>query len=635
MIHKHVLLFLRFTFLLGLLWGRAIVISGNSILHQNEEFNTLHAQQLSKCIITIIETHFNRDMTLTIQSPESWHSVYQNVPNIRTTFTQVLFEMINSHNLISYVTLGYIEDYRKQIHNTMKPGSHILILSGADGLEIKMAISMLERIRHDLRNDKAKMLIVYLEPVNTEKQFQYAGSFLLLSWRAAFLSDASVLLLEKIPQNKTEEIVYYFKGFRWLPEDQKDLCSMLINKIQKNAVWTSKDNRFDKKDMFPSKRLTNMKNCSLTINAHQMYPYLYYTDSEFGGVLFKYLEIVKNRTNIQMKFERENATKAAIHVPIIYLQNYKECIFTYPYIKTHLTWFVPSGEPIPRWQSLIKVFNADMWIFICVTFTSGTLIFWWIAILSNISSGCRLETRLSLYCINSLQNHLAMAIRLETEGPLKVIFLTLWLFYCLQIYTLYQSSLIGFVINPGDLPPIKNVKELEESDLKKLSMVSFSDDPSGYTNFSGNIYPLCKYSNTCYEELARSRTSAVLDHRHHGLIFIRMYHTTEGKPSIVSLVENLETLYTTIFVRLVGCMLHARLETILRQLVNSGIMNKWIENFNNAFSKKYYANLNIKHAVSLNLLHVQGVFYLMIFGLFLASLVFILELLCYIVKNKY
>ncbi|KAJ9579517.1 hypothetical protein L9F63_004836 [Diploptera punctata] len=633
MIHKHVLLFLRFTSLLGLLWGRAIVISGNSILYQNEEFNTLHAQQLSKCIIRIIETHFNRDMTLTIQSPESWHSVYQNVPNIRTTFTQVLFEMINSHNLISYVSLGYIEDYRKQIHNTMKPGSHILILSGADGLEIKMAISMLERIRHDLRNDKAKLLIVYLEPVNTEKQFQYAGSFLLLSWRAAFLADASVLLLEKFPQNKREEIVYYFKGFRWLPEDQKDLCSMLINKIHMNAVWTSKDNRFYKKDIFPSKRLTNMKNCSLIINAHQMYPYLHYEGSEFRGIMFKYFEIVQNLLNTRFKYIQEENT-GGIHVPIVYDANYEECSFTYPYIRTQLTWFVPSGEPIPRWQSLIKVFNADMWIFICVTFISGTLIFWWIAILSNISKECRLETGISLYCMNSLQNHLAMGIRHETEGPLKAIFLTLWLFYCLQIYTLYQSSLIGFVINPGELPPVKNVKELEESDLKKLSAVSFSGDSFKDTNISYYVYPLCKELRICYKNLAISRNSAVLDHRYHGLIFIRMYHSTEGKPSIVPLVENLDTLYTTMYVRRVGCMLHARLETILRQLVNSGIMNKWIENFDNTFSKQYYANLNIKHTVSLKMLHVQGAYYLMIIGLLLATLLFILELLCYIVKNK-
>ena len=171
-----------------------------------------------------------------------------------------------------------------------------------------------------------------------------------------------------------------------------------------------------------------------------------------------------------------NGPRTHLDVLGVYDPEYEECVFTYPYFKLEVTWFVPSGAPFPRWESIIRAFNFTTWCLIGISLMFGILMFWSFAILSNILKETNLDTRLSRYWMNSLQSLLAMNINYELRGAVPVIFFTLWLFYCLQIYTLYQASLIGYLLNPGELPPIKNVKELEESELKKFTMMKF-DDP--------------------------------------------------------------------------------------------------------------------------------------------------------------
>ena len=104
------------------------------------------------------------------------------------------------------------------------------------------------------------------------------------------------------------------------------------------------------------------------------------------------------------------------------------------------------------------------------------------------------------------------------------------------------------------------------------------------------------------------------------------FYSTSSKPKAVALEENLNILLMAVIVNKMGCMLHTRLEEIQRRLASSGLLNLWVDAmYENSF-KNYYNVLKVDPAISLQLSHLQGAFYLFDFGLCLASFTFIIEL---------
>ena len=67
--------------------------------------------------------------------------------------------------------------------------------------------------------------------------------------------------------------------------------------------------------------------------------------------------------------------------------------------------------------------------------------------------------------LDTLRSILGAAIYFNPQGYLSAFFFVLWLFYCLQINTAYQSSLMGFLTNPGNLPAVTTLEELDNSGL--------------------------------------------------------------------------------------------------------------------------------------------------------------------------
>ena len=611
-----------------------MVTSGDSRLIETDKSLSYH-RHLAACVLNIVEENFDIDLPVVIQTPEMWHGKHRNTDDKTiSSFGDILLMTINAAGIISYATLGFTEGMNKRSLNKLKPGSYIIVVSGEHYSVIPMIRDMMIRIWHDARNRAAKILIVHSEALDGyNERVQAAGDYMMLSWRIALLTNVVVVIPRKVPSTDSEEEdLFHFYAYNWLTHKQRDLCSVTLNHVNIVALWTTDFQKSLRGDLFPSKKLTDMKKCRLVIRIHEMYPLIYFEEetNELTGMFADYLTTEAETANIRPEYVLE-FPNPHLDFPGVYDEDYEECKLTYPYSKMEITWIVPSGAPAPRWKSIIKAFNFNTWCLIGVNAIFGFIIFWLFAILSNTSKSTQYETRLSRYLMNSLQTHLAIGVNYEPTGPIPVIFFTLWLFYCLQIYTLYQSSIIGYLLHPGELAPFKNMEELEKSGLKKLTMLKFSRSTNSVL-VAENNYTLC--SHVCFERIISQRDIAILDDRFHAKVFIHSIYSTSGKPKAVALEDDLMILLLGVLVNGVGCLLHNTLEETQRRLFSSGIMDWWNGNIERRIVMNYYNALKVEKYTPLELSHLQGAFYILIIGQFLGMIVFLIEILFWNIQYR-
>ena len=571
-------------------------------------------QHLSELIVNITSDYFNPRLPLSIQTPSAWNC--SSSEDLSYHFEIDFFEMLNKECVIPYIVLSNTEYLEEVGFNKMKSGSHILLLSIS---QVNLLVDMLIRIRHDARNPTARTLIAVLEPLEmTRKTVELPGRILTSAWIYAGLTDALVIMQIRESQDEVN-----FCLVTWQPEDQENICSMKLNHLKAIDFGKSEYSHLNV-NLYPSKELRNMNNCDLIVRLHDVYPIASSIGGKVSGSLPLFIDAVAGLTNFNTLYKDESVNFDII-VPGVYDERFEECSLTYPHIKSELTWFVPSGETMPRWLGLIKVFEPGMWILVGFTFILGSVTFWLLSTSTSIVRNAQMRPGLSVVLMDSLLSHLGMSMHCRFKGPVATIFLSLWLFYCLQIYVLYQSSLIGFLVNPGQLPPISSVEELKESGLPMFTLSNVSGDVREIVLL--DRYKPCSDDN-CLHQVAVHRNSAVFDLRFHGDFLARFLYSENGKPSIVALEENSFTAYFGVMVvGKLGCMLHSRMEKIQQRLVSAGLLDKWLEDSIAPAWRIYYQNIDLGFAFSFKILHLQGAFFVFLIGILLGVFVFIFEIL--------
>ena len=572
-------------------------------------------QHLSELIVNITSDYFNPRLPLSIQTPSAWNC--SSSEDLSYHFEIDFFEMLNKECVIPYIVLSNTEYLEEVGFNKMKSGSHILLLSIS---QVNLLVDMLIRIRHDARNPTARTLIAVLEPLEmTRKTVELPGRILTSAWIYAGLTDALVIMQIRESQDEVN-----FCLVTWQPEDQENICSMKLNQLQAIDFGKMEYSHLNI-NLYPSKELRNMNNCDLIVRLHDVYPIASSIGGKVSGSLPLFIDAVAGLTNFNTLYKDESVNFDII-VPGVYDERFEECSLTYPHIKSELTWFVPSGETMPRWLGLIKVFEPGMWILVGFTFILGSVTFWLLSTSTSIVRNAQMRPGLSVVLMDSLLSHLGMSMHCRFKGPVATIFLSLWLFYCLQIYVLYQSSLIGFLVNPGQLPPISSVEELKESGLPMFTLANVSGSIREIMHL--DAHKICTEEDRCLQQVAIYRNSAVFDVRFHAEYLSRLSYSEGGKTNIVALEENLFTVYFGVTVEKFGCLMHSRMEKIQQRLVSAGLLDKWLKNSFAPAWTKYYQNIDQGLAFSFKILHLQGAFYVLLIGLSLGVFIFIVELLC-------
>jgi len=117
----------------------------------------------------------------------------------------------------------------------------------------------------------------------------------------------------------------------------------------------------------------------------------------------------------------------------------------------------------------------------------------------------------------------------------------MWSFYCLQIDIAYQSSLIGFLTNPGHLPRINNIDDLLESGIQTY----FNDTSDQHNKRILKSYIICDPQNIdiCLTRMAYKQNMALAAGRI-GVEFLSYTkYMKNGKPLYVPFKDSIQKGY--------------------------------------------------------------------------------------------
>ncbi|PSN46605.1 Ionotropic receptor 477 [Blattella germanica] len=583
-------------------------------------------ESLSRCITKIANEYFNKNLPTALFIP---YRKYKSHSYISSNDSHVDFLVKSLHQRIdhSLVMLDY-HNNPQSLHQKVKLGSYIIILSGEVSSYIDLAVEVMLKMYEIVRQIKASgRLLIATTGSPTFKRNDILCKLLGLIWLIFQISEAIVLLPKKgltsVDDNDVIEV------YKWFSEDQIDPCLLSLNSFVLLDIWILKGNKFSSGNtLFQSDLITDMRGCTLNLS-YSDYPPLVYTDDDVHvhGPLINQINLISDVLNFRIKIFKRNFTdfiNMQLPIPVWNGNNkdfhiYDDCVVTYPYFKQNLKWVVPAGSSVPRWKSLIKIFNPLIWFCVVTTFLVGSTTSWLLLKQSHQSL-----TFLSVL-LDTLLTYVLAGISDRYKGTIASTFFVFWLFYCLIINTAYQSALISFLADPGRDDPIKTIEELYKSELHLMSRVSSSNVESEKTE-EANHFEDCTNRIHCLNRIAQNRDTALLDDELLQDLVINKYFDSETNRRLLHTVEEIAyTFYFTIAVYTHGCMIFKRMEQLFHRVWSAGLIIRYFNDFNEIQRNRYYEVLNDDPYV-ITLSHVQGCFYFLMCGLFVSIIVFLIEI---------
>ncbi|PSN56488.1 Ionotropic receptor 480 [Blattella germanica] len=577
-------------------------------------------ESLSKCVAEIANEYFNKDLATALFIP---YREYESRSYISTNDSHVDFLVQSLHQRIDHplVMLDY-HNSPQSLHQKVKLGSYIIILSGEVSWYLHIAYEVFFKIDKvaGQMSHSGRLLIATTSYPKGEKNY-IISSLLRQTWLVLQISEA-IVLIPKIGSTNPDVIEVY----KWFPEKQYDPCLLFLNRFVLFYIWIMKRDEFFKgKKLYQNDLITDMRGCILNISFNELVPLVILVDDMYvAGPVIDQIRIIGHFLNLRFNFykaDRSSDRNMKLPVAVNNGENkdvltYDDCIVTYPYFKQNLKWVVPAGAPVPRWKSLIKIFNPLLWLCVVTTFLIGSITSW-LLLKENQQS----LTYISVL-LDTLLTYVVAGISDRYKGTVASTFFVLWLFYCLIINTAYQSALISFLADPGQDQPIKTIEELHKSGLHLMCRLPISTVETANTSE-------CINPRLCLITIAKNRDSALLEDEVYLSSFTNYFLDSETNRHLLHTIEeNARTFYFTINVHSHGCLIFKRMEQLIHRIWGAGLMIKCFDDISRMLRRRYYEVLNDDPYV-ITLSHLQGVFYFMTTGLFVSIIVFLIEISYY------
>ncbi|PSN32657.1 Ionotropic receptor 496 [Blattella germanica] len=577
---------------------------------------------LSRCIAKIANEYFNRDLPTALFIP---YRKYESHSYIFTNGSHMDFLVKSLHQRVNHplVMLDY-HNNPQYLERNLKLGSYIIVLSGEVSSYLHMAHKVFSKIYEVARHmsPSGRLLIATTGSPNKERNL-LLWDFFNMIWKNLQIFEA-IVLVPRIESFAAGDVIAIYK---WFPGEQDDPCLLFLNRFTIADYWITEISKFLYNfELFQNNTITDMRGCVFNISVEIFYPLTEVKGNKFGyGLMNHQLVILLEALNLRMNVNPRNFNPVPnfkLPDPLIFdgddhlLINY-DCVATYPYFMQHFKWLVPAGAPVPRWKSLIKIFNPLMWLCVVTTFLIGSTTSW-LLLKQNQKSVTFISALL-----DTLLTYVAAGISYRYKGTVASTFFLLWLLYCLIINTAYQSALISFLNDPGHDEPIKTIEELHKSGLHLTSLFKFRNTEVEEIKQLDN-YEIC---DNCFKVMAQNRNTAVLLPEYYASFMIYMSYDSDINTFLITIIdESAYTFYLTISSYTHGCLFFKRMEQLVHRTFSSGLTTRYIELVR--FTEKiYYRDLLKKDPYVITLSHLQGGFFFLISGLFLSITVFLIEVM--------
>ncbi|PSN39372.1 Ionotropic receptor 922 [Blattella germanica] len=399
-------------------------------------------------------------------------------------------------------------------------------------------------------------------------------------------------------------------------------------------------------DIFPPKQINDFQGNTLVVKPDpNIEPLIFQNMDEnstflsFTGPLIYFLETVSTRYNFKILFTLDEISSSIgnIYGPFMLTESIKmyNVHNLYPICMGGYLWYVPMCRMLPYWSSIIRIFRFELWMIVLLSylFTSFTLCLLESKSQRNSSNNSTVSTDIAIVLINTMLPLIAHSGNLDFKKSVSTLLFSIWMFYSLQINTAYQSSLVGYLTNPGNLPPLQSIKDLDTSDVDLIMVVQ---EDSVFDIFSGILREL---GMTRVNDIKRTyKLGRNLSHfiesgcnvaflainpENDYVIYTNGFYN--GKALFIPMEK--EIMYGNIgFSAKNGRFLYKHLNRIFLRLQSSGIYNKWIQDiYKNGTNKR--AHEYQKNLIALSLKHLEGPFYFLALGLAISSSVVIFEII--------
>ncbi|KAH8254744.1 hypothetical protein KR032_012025 [Drosophila birchii] len=305
------------------------------------------------------------------------------------------------------------------------------------------------------------------------------------------------------------------------------------------------------------------------------------------------------------------------------------------YLQDAHTWFIKMADRRPAWKAMVGIFEPSTWI----TFILMQLLSWWVWFaLVKLLPEPRYYQQISLTAINTIAVSIGIAVQ---ERPLyhatRVFFMALTL-YGLNVVAIYSSKMIGTFQDPGYLHQLDELTEVVAAGIPygghEESRDWFENDEDMWIFNGYNVSP---------EFIPQTKNLKAVKLGDRCILSNRMY--TLQSP----LADDIYAFEQNVFSSPLQMIMKAgfpflfEMNSIIRLMRDVGIFQKIDADFR--YNNTYLNRINKMRphfadtAIVLTTEHLMGPFFILVVGIFCASLTFLGELItrhwrCQVVSKK-
>jgi hypothetical protein len=439
-----------------------------------------------------------------------------------------------------------------------------------------------------------------------------------------------------------------------------------LHSVYLTDQWLSNSHFLHKRHLFPPKVPHNLKGCPIVISTAAYEPFVldpviirYDENSTLplykDGYEIILLHLISTAINVSLVFlpppangeiwgtDFRNGTWTGIRGDVvngisdvtlcaIVLTNDNNVVMdpTITYIRGGFVWVVPNPKPYPRWLSVFRVFTFPAWLNITATILFASIIIW---LLSKIPTN-RIDARRSI----SANICDAWAVILGISVPqmprcLHIrMFFIFWVIHSLAVNTVFQAFLTSFLIDPGLLPPIRNLGELLDSGIEygyhPLMDRFLKSDDEKHKEILHNR-KICPNTTACLERVALKGDFAhFISRQVMEYTSYYKFQDVNGDPLVYPFNDDFVQ-YNVVMYLTKGSPFLDRFNDIIAHALEAGFLGKWYGD--EIYSAKLRAHkLSVLGTddgyAALSTTHIQGALFLYAIGNVLSFLVFVLEI---------
>jgi hypothetical protein len=285
-----------------------------------------------------------------------------------------------------------------------------------------------------------------------------------------------------------------------------------------------------------------------------------------------------------------------------------------------LVFLIPPGRKLTPFEKLLQPFDIIVWILFSITLLIGFTV---ICLLNFKYKSCR------AFVFGDKVNHPVLNMLIAVLGSQQKILpktnfarfiLMMFLILCLVLRSIYQGSLFQFLQSDGRKKEVQTIREMIEQDFTFYSYESHAD--------------LIKYGfPEVFKRLKFTKHHMIMEQAHEetqkialmeGLRTIKSNQKIIKNSSYILCKERFGAVNTVLYLPK-NSHLTTTINKKFKMMKTAGLIDFWIKEYFDKSTKI----VREKRLKKLNISELASVFYLLIIGHSLASLIFLCELLCH------